>query len=554
MAFTIWTMEDCLEGWKSAWMSEAVQSGDGDTLDELEPSAEYWSAMNPILNIHIAIDDSFLEEWSQGYNEDQAFHSIHESLAKNSSDSNVNRCFVKDERGLLYFIDPDYQPRLCVPKSQQNFVLREAHENPMESSHVGPEWLWQQISLKFYWRRMKTDILAFMSSCDVCQKTKFSNFNKFGFLIPNPIPLQPYQSVSMDFIVNLPWSNQFNAIFVVVDRLTKHASFIAMTTGLTAEEFGELYVKHVACHFSLPESIITNHDPRWTSDFWRGVTKYLKMKMSLSSSHHPQHDGQTEIINKHLAMMLRAYVSDDLSDWAIWLHILEFAYNNAMHSSTGTTPCFLLYGFHPRTPLDFLKPGRAGETSYSLAPEAVTFLEMLAMHRDSARRAIAIAQDKQAMQYNKSHHLVPNLKKGSQVLFNLHSLEWVDSKGTGAKLKQCWIGPFEVVQRINPKVYCLRMSDQYPGLPVFNIEHLKPYKESEEKWGECTSMRESRQIKPTSEEYNVEAIIGHRRKLHGMEWLIRWEGYGPQFNTWEPTACLKNAPLVLDEYKKAHGL
>lgn len=553
-AFTIWTMEDCLEGWKSAWASEAVRSDDGEALDELEPSAEYWNAMNPAPNTHVAIDDSFLEEWSQGYNKDQAFRSMYKSLAKNSSDSNVNRRFVKDEKGLLYFIDPDYQPRLCVPKSQQNFILKEAHENPMESSHAGPERLWQQLSQKFYWRRMKADILAFTGSCDVCQKTKFSNFNKFGFLIPNPIPLRPYQSVSMDFIVNLPWSNQFNAIFVVVDRLTKHASFIPTTTGLTAEEFGELYVKHIACRFGLPESIITDRDPRWTSDFWKGVAKYLKTKMSLSSSHHPQHDGQTEIINKHLATMLRAYVSDDLSDWAIWLHILEFAYNNAVHSSTGTTPCFLLYGFHPRTPLDFLAPEKASTTSYSLTPNAVTFLETLAMHRDSARRAIAVAQDKQATQYNKSRRPVPDLKKGSRVLVNPHSLEWVDSKGTGAKLKQRWIGPFEVIQRINPKVYRLRMSNQYPGLPVFNIEHLKPYKESEEKWGERTLMRESRHIKPASEEYSVEAVIGHRRKTRGMEWLIRWEGYGPQFDTWEPTACLKNAPLVLNEYKKAHSL
>ena len=358
----------------------------------------------------------------------------------------------------------------------------------------------------------------------------------------------------MDFIVNLPWSNQFNAIFVVVDRLTKHASFIPTTTGLTAEEFRELYVKHIACRFGLPESIITDRDPRWTSDFWKGVAKYLKTKMSLSSSHHPQHDGQTEIINKHLATMLRAYVSDDLSDWAIWLHILEFAYNNAVHSSTGTTPCFLLYGFHPRTPLDFLAPEKASTTSYSLTPNAMTFLETLAMHRDSARRAIAVAQDKQATQYNKSRRPVLDLKKGSRVLVNPHSLEWVDSKGTGAKLKQRWIGPFEVIQRINPKVYRLRMSNQYPGLPVFNIEHLKPYKESEEKWGERTLMRESRRIKPASEEYSVEAVIGHRRKTRGMEWLIRWEGYGPQFDTWEPTACLKNAPLVLNEYKKAHGL
>ena len=165
-------------------------------------------------------------------------------------------------------------------------------------------------------------------------------------------------------------------IFVVVDRLTKHASFIPTTTGLMTEKFGELYVKHIGCRFGLTESIITNCNLRWTSDFWKGIVKYLKTRMSLSSSHHPQHDGQMEIVNKQLVTMLWSYVNDDLLDWSAWLHILEFAYNSAVHSSTGTTPFFLLYGFHPRTPLDLLKLAKT-DVNYLLSPEAVTFLELI---------------------------------------------------------------------------------------------------------------------------------------------------------------------------------
>ena len=384
----------------SAWASSATATDEVE-LDELKPSDDYWTATNLIPTLHIAIDDTTLKEWLDGYKSDEAFRTIWECKQLDTA-SSANTRYLKDERGLLYFVDPDYQPRLCVPKSQRNFILREAHENAMESSHAGPERLWQHLSQKFYWKWMKTDVLTFTKSCDTCQKIKFSNFNKYGYLIPNPIPSRPYQSVSMDFVINLPWSGDFNAIFVVVDRLTKHASFIPTTTGLTAEEFGELYVRRIGCRFGLPESIVTDRDPRWTLDFWKGVAKYLKTKMSLSSSHHPQHDGQTEIVNKQLVTMLRAYVNDDLDDWALWLHILEFAYNNSIHSSTGTTPFFLLYGFHPRTPLDFLKPSDHGGMSYSLSQEAVNFLETLAMHRDSARRSIAAAQDRQATQYNKT--------------------------------------------------------------------------------------------------------------------------------------------------------
>lgn len=203
-------------------------------------------------------------------------------------------------------------------------------------------------------------------SCDVCQKSKFSNFNKFGLLIPNPIPSRPYQSISMDFLVNLPWSDGYNAIYVVVDRLTKHASFIPTTTGLDVEGFAHLFVRNVVCRFGLPESIITDRDPRWTADFWLGIAKVLQTRMSLSLSHHPQHDGQTEVVNRLLTTMLRAFTSGKKSDWSKWLHLLEFAYNSAVHSSTSATPFHLLLGFNPRTLLDFIGTKRNDDVRVQL--------------------------------------------------------------------------------------------------------------------------------------------------------------------------------------------
>lgn len=361
----------------------------------------------------------------------------------------------------------------------------------------------------------------------------------------------------MDFIVNLPWSNGYNAIFVVVDRLSKWGSFIPCTTGLTAEEFAELFVRHIVCRFGLPDSIIVDRDPRWTSDFWRGIAHFLKTGMSLSSAHHPQHDGQTEILNRHPTTMLRAYVSEDLKDWSAWLHILEFAYNNAIHSSTGASPNFLAYGFQPKTPLDFLLPKETAESkghTYSLNPAARSFLSAIAMHRDSARQAIAKAQDEQSLQFNKGRRPVPDFKQGDRVLVNPHSLDWVDSKGAGAKLKQRWIGPFEILQKINPKVFRLRMSNNYPGFPVFNMDHLRKYEESPSDMGERATMPESRRMRVESPEYEVESIVGHRRAGKSLQYLIRWLGYGPQFDTWEPARGLRNAATLVRKYRESHNL
>jgi hypothetical protein len=313
-----------------------------------------------------------------------------------------------------------------------------------------------KLSAKFYWRRMKRDLLKFGLSCDVCQKIKERNFTRYGYLIPNPIPSRPYESISLDLIVNLPWSGEYNAILVVVDRLSKHASFIPTTSGLSAEGFADLFVHHIVSRFGLPDSIIADRDPRWTSDFWRAVSAAIKTKMSLSSSHHPQHVGQTENVNRQLETMLRAYVAKDRTDWAEWLKILEFSYNNNIHASTGTTPFLLLYGFEPKTPLDFLIPKdpKTG-VSYGMSNQSSEYLERLKMHREAARDAIAKAQAEQSKHYNKGRRDVPEFKVGSRVLINPHSLEWVESKGEGAKLVQRWIGPFEVVQKLNPRTYRL---------------------------------------------------------------------------------------------------
>jgi hypothetical protein len=398
---------------------------------------------------------------------------------------------------------------------------------------------------------MKRDLMEFCDSCDVCQKIKNRNFTRFGYLIPNPIPSRPYESISMDFIVNLPWSGDYNAIFVVVDRLSKHATFIPTNSGLSAEGFAELFVLHTVSRFGLPDSIIADRDPRWTSDFWKSVVAILKTRMSLSTSHHPQHDGQTENVNRQLETMLRAYVSRDKSDWLTWLKLLEFAYNNNMHLSTGTTPFLLLYGFSPKSPLEFILPIKEGSTLYGMGSQASTYLENLDMHRKSAREAIARAQEEQSKYYNRGRKDVPEFKIGSRVLINPHSLEWIESKGEGAKLVQRWIGPFEVLQKLNPRTYRLRLNDKYPGFPVFNLDHMKPYKESPERFGDRTTMPELRD-RAESEEYEVEKIVGKkydkRRKTH--LWLVRWKNYGPQFDSWQSTRDLRNAPEMMREYSK----
>ena len=518
------------------------------TSDDEDPDKRTEQESRQRTNIYVRLGEDTLKRWVSGYQTSPTMKAIYnDPRTQVDAEWTPGYRYSKDENGLLYFLDADYHPRLCVPESFRSQLLMQAHEVASETAHCSAEKLWQKLTPKFYWRRMKADLTIFCRSCDICQKTKTSTFNKWGYLMPNSIPENPYSSVSMDFIVNLPMSNGHNAIFVVVDRLSKHASFIPTTMGLTAEDFGRLFVKKIATKFGIPKSIICDRDPRWTSEFWKAVAKALKSSMLLSSSHHPQTDGQTEIVNKFLETMIRAYIKPDKTDWADWIHLLEFAYNSAVHSSTGTSPFSLLLGYNPRSTIDFLP---LPTESKSTTRGSESFLQELSMHREDARLAIAKAQHEQSIQYNRRRKEA-NIKEGDRALVNPHSLEWLESKKDGAKLNPRWVGPFEVVEKVNNNVYHLRLPDSYPGSPVINISHLRKYIEPPP--GETrTQLVDGGFRKEESPEYEVERILGHKRvgAKKALRYLVRWVGYRPQFDLWLSEFDLRNSPQILRDYKR----
>lgn len=256
-----------------------------------------------------------------------------------------------------------------------------------------------------------------------------------------------------------------------------------------------------------------------------------------------------EIVNRTLESMLRSYVSKDRASWSEWIHLLEFSYKSHIHTSMGVSPFKLLLSFQPSSPLTRLSATLDQESmKYSLTWEADNFLTNIEVHKESTRLAIAKAQETQAKYYNWGCKQASDLEPGSLVLVNLHSLEWKETKGKGSKLVQWWIGPFEVLEKINSKVHWLRLGSNYPGFPVFNIEHLKPYQTSPKKWPSHTKLQETRTSIP-DKEYEVKGVIGHRKQGGRLEFLVQWKNYGPQFDTRATATDLKNAPEILWSYK-----
>ncbi|KAK0571046.1 hypothetical protein LWI29_010272 [Acer saccharum] len=140
---------------------------------------------------------------------------------------------------------------------------------------------------------MRDDVDAYVRTCLVCQQDKVEQQRPAGLLEPLPIAGRPWESVSTDFIFALPISEGYGSIMVVIDRFSKYATFIPTPKDCTAEEAARLFLKHVVKLWGVPQSIVSDRDPRFTGRFWTELFKMLGTDLNFSTSFHPQSDGQT---------------------------------------------------------------------------------------------------------------------------------------------------------------------------------------------------------------------------------------------------------------------
>jgi hypothetical protein len=146
-------------------------------------------------------------------------------------------------------------------------ILREAHKTPY-TIHPSETKMYQDLKQNFWWKRMKVDVSKYVAACEICQRVKAEHKRPVGLLKPLEIPEWKWEHITMDFVVGLPRSPRGrDAIWVVVDRLTKSAHFIPMKTTNSASELVPLYMKEVIRLHGVPKSIISDRDSKFVSKF-----------------------------------------------------------------------------------------------------------------------------------------------------------------------------------------------------------------------------------------------------------------------------------------------
>ncbi len=198
---------------------------------------------------------------------------------------------------------------------------------------------------------MSTFVKSFVDGCAMCQAMKIKPRTKVP-LQPNPIPTSVWETITMDFITNLPMSLGYDALFVVIDCFSKATIISPCNKTITADETAKLYLENTWQRTGLLRQVISDRGPQFTSRVMQEVWSKVGVKSTLSTAFHLQTDGETERVNQELEQYLHIFCNFQQDNWAELIPFMEFMHNVRQHSATKKSPFEVWYGYKP----EFIPP------------------------------------------------------------------------------------------------------------------------------------------------------------------------------------------------------
>lgn len=266
----------------------------------------------------------------------------------------------------------------------------------------------------------------------------------------------------------------------------------------------------------------------------------------MSTSLHPQTDGQTERINGLLEVYLRHYVAANQKDWVRLLDVAQFSYNLMRSESTGKSPFEIVLGFQPTTPKDILG-GYKGNS-----PPAYKFAKDWQERADEAKLYL----EKSAARMKKwadKKRTRREFEEGDQVLVKLY--EHGRSRGLHKGLMRRYEGPFTVLKKVGSVAYKLELPEAFSRLhPVFHVSLLKPYRKDPEDEERNVSSRAPAGVREheerTAEEILSKRIVRGRSGAATKEYLVKWKNLPMSETSWEPIEKLWQFTKLIEDFEE----
>ena len=395
---------------------------------------------------------------------------IEEVIKAQQHDSKIQEMLGKSEisqdtEGTIRF-----KGRICVPNNTElkKKLMTEAHKSKY-SIHPGATKMYQDMKRSFWWSGMKNDIAGFVAKCLTCQQIKIEHQKPAGPLQTLEIPVWKWEYVTMDFVTALPKTRKNNdSIWVIVDRFTKSAHFLAIRTNQSSEELAKIYIREIVKLHGVPISIISDRDSRFTARVWRSLQEALGTQLKFSSAFHPQTDGQSERTIQTLEDMLRACSMEWQGNWDDYLALIEFAYNNSYHASIGMAPYEALYGRLCRSPLCWAEVGEKRFVGPQAIQDCTDKIEVI-------KKRLQAAQNRQKA-YADHRRRELTFEEGDHVFLKISPTKGVMRFGKRGKLSPRYIGPFMILNRVGEVAYKLALPPALSNVhPIFHVSMLRKY-------------------------------------------------------------------------------
>jgi hypothetical protein len=459
---------------------------------------------------------------------------------------NHHLTYFRVNNGLIWTKNFRDREVICVPreKSLVTQILVKAHEIV---GHYGEQRTCEYIRRWYWWPQMLKSTVGFCKTCEACQRAKGSSQRPAGKLHPLPVPTKPWDSIGMDFVGPFPESRGYNYLWVVICRLMSMVHLIPVRTTITANGLSWKYLREVVRLHGLPSSIVSDRDSKFTSRWWKELHRILGAKLLMSTSFHPQTDGQSERAIRNVGQILRTVVRPDQTDWIDKIDMVEFAINSSISETTGYAPFELSGGYMP----SMIQEIRSDE---NFARGVKWFADAALQSLADAHDAIIEVRTFQTERANERRREEPKIAVGDLVYLSTKNLNL--PKGRARKLCPKYIGPYKVAEaRPESSNYTLELPVALQNrriVPTFHVGLLRPYSPSHDSEFPNRTQPEPYDFGGIDEqEWFVDEIIGHRWPgPRQIEYQVRWS-LGD--TTWEVHAnCNKLA--ALDRYLELHGV